>query len=82
MSSIVIRFPDGTREYVYTGRDVVAGDRIWHDGEHWTVLAVSSDDGGPQRATVELESDDLTDVLRSEKGAIELGPLHEAFAPT
>ena len=77
MSSILIRFPDGTREYRYTGQDVLAGDRIWHDGEHWRVLWVTSNDGGPQTATVELDSDDLTDVLRSEKGAIELGQLQE-----
>ncbi len=76
MSTIIIRFPDGTREHRYTGRDVVEGDRIWHDGQHWRVLAVVSNYGGPQTATVEPDSDELTDLLQSEKGAIELGPVH------
>lgn len=66
MSTIVIRFPDGTREYLYKGRDVTTGDRIWHDGEHWRVLAVSSNDGRPQTATVERDSDGLTDVSLGE----------------
>lgn len=77
MSTIIIRFPDGTREYRYTGRDVQEGDVIWHDGQEWKVLAVISNDGRPQTATVELDSDDLIDTLRSETGAIELGLLHE-----
>lgn len=77
MSTIIIRFPDGTREYRYTGRDVQEGDVIWHDGQEWKVLAVISNDGRPQTATVELDSDDLIDTLRSEKGTIELGLLHE-----
>jgi hypothetical protein len=76
LGTIFIRFPGGTRENVYTGRDVEQADRIWHDGSHWRVLAIASNDGGPQTATVELHSDGLTD-LESERGAIELGPLHE-----
>ena len=76
MSTIIIRFPDGTREYRYTGRDVEQGDVIWHDGDEWTVLAVISNDGGPQTATVELNSDGIADTLMSEKGAIQLGPVH------
>jgi hypothetical protein len=80
LSTIIIRFPDGTREYRYTGRSVEQGDVIWHDGEQWTVLAVVSNDGGPQTATVELNSDGLIDKLQSEKGAVELGPLHDLVA--
>ena len=69
MSTIIIRFPDGTREYRYSGRDVEQGDVIWHDGEEWTVLAVVTNDGGPQTATVEPNADGLKDKLQSEKGA-------------
>ena len=46
----------------------------------WTVLAVVTNDGGPQTATVEPNADGLKDKLQSEKGAIELGPLHELLA--
>ena len=77
MGTTIIRFPDGTREYRYTGRDVLEGDVIWHDGQQWKVLGVTSNDGRPQTATVELDSDDLADKLRSERGAIALEPLHE-----
>ena len=38
---------------------------------------MTSNDEGPRTATVELDSDDLTDKLRSESGAIALGPLPE-----
>ena len=44
------------------------------------VLAVVTNDGGPQTATVEPNADGLKDKLQSEKGAIELGPLHELLA--
>ena len=64
MGTIVVRFPDGSREHRYTGRDVVEGDRAWHDGEHWRVLAVVSNERGQQTATVELDSDELTDLLQ------------------
>ena len=77
MDSFIVRFPDGDREFVYPTKPLKEGDVIWHDGQEWRVLAVISNDGRPQTATVELDSDDLINTLRSEKGTIELGLLHE-----
>jgi hypothetical protein len=75
MQREICRPAPGEPEYRYTGRDVEQGDIIWHDGEHWTVLAVVSNDGGPQTASVEPNSDGLIDKLQSEKEAIELESL-------
>ena len=77
LGTIIIRFPDGAREYRYRARDVLEGDVSWHDGRQWKVLGVISNDGRPQAASVELDSDDLMNKLRSESGAIALGPLRE-----
>ena len=74
MDSVFIRFPDGTREFRYGGRDLTAGDRVWHDGKPYRVLAVVADDGGPPVVTVELDSDDLRDLLSAERGGIQLVP--------
>jgi hypothetical protein len=74
MNSVVVRFPDGTREFRYPEKGLEEGDVLWHDGQRYRVVHVS-DDGNQPVATVELESDDLGDVLQSERGAIELVPV-------
>ena len=81
LSTFIIRFPYGTREHRYGGRDVALGDRISHDGKSWTVLSVVFNYGGPQTVTVEFDSDELTDILQSEKDAIDVGPLHPSRRP-
>jgi hypothetical protein len=75
MSVIVIRFPDGSKEFRYPDRELVAGDVVWHLGRSYHVLHVASDDGGPPIVTVEPASDDLGDLLRSERGGIQLDPV-------
>lgn len=75
MCSLFIRFPDGTREFRDSGGGLKAGDRVWHDGKPYRVLAIRADDGGPPMATVELDSDDLGDLLASERGGLELVPV-------
>ena len=70
MDSLVIRFPDGTKEFRYPGRDLVEGDHVFHDGTRFRVISVSRD-GGRVMATVEADSS-FGDLLRSEEGAIRL----------
>jgi hypothetical protein len=75
MSSVVVRFPDGTREFRYPEKGLEEGDVIWHDGQRYRVVHVSFDDGNQPVATVEADSDELGDMLQSERGAIELVPV-------
>ena len=72
MDSILIRFPDGTKEFRFPGKPIVEGDTIWHDGEHWRVIKISPDGGHRDVAIVERASDDLSDLLVSEEGAVRL----------
>jgi hypothetical protein len=71
MNVIVVRFPDGSREFRYPERELEPGDVIWHAGESYRVVHVS-EDGGPPTVTVEPESDGLGDLLSSERGGIQL----------
>jgi hypothetical protein len=75
MSSVVVRFPDGSREFRFPESGLKEGDVIWHDGQRYRVVHVGSEDGEQPIATVEPESDDLGDLLQSERGAIELVPV-------
>ena len=72
MSSIIVNFPDGTREFVYPANPFNEGDVIWHDGARYRILSVGQNDGRPQIATVEPDTDDLGSVLTSEEGALRL----------
>jgi hypothetical protein len=74
MSSISIRFPDGSREFRYPERPLEVGDVLHHDGERYRVLSVSNNDDGRDRATVELIAEDLLDKLQSEEGGLRLVP--------
>lgn len=75
MNSVVVRFPDGSREFRYPERELEAGDAIWHDGQRYAVVHVGTDEHGRPVVTVELDSEALGDILRSERGAIELVPV-------
>lgn len=75
MSSVVVRFPDGSKEFRFPEKMLEAGDVVWHDGQRFRVIHVGTDPDDRPFATVEPESDGLGDVLRSERGAIELVPL-------
>jgi hypothetical protein len=77
MSSIYVRFPDGSREFVYPSRELQEGDSIWHDGTRYRILSIATNDGQPQTVIVEPEVDKLGDLLRSEEGALRLVPVTE-----
>ena len=74
MSSVSIRFRDGTREFRYPADALAVGDVISHDGDRYRVVAIALDGGGRQSITVERDSEDMKDLIRSEKGAIVLEP--------
>ena len=73
--SFAVNFPDGTKEFRYPSRPLAEGDMIWHAGVRYRVLSIVEADGRPLTVTVEPDSDDLGDVLRSEKGGLELVPV-------
>jgi hypothetical protein len=75
MDSVIVHFPDGDRELVFPAKPLKEGDTIWHDGARWRILSIAQNDGGPQTATVEPESDDLGNLLTSEEGALRLVPV-------
>jgi hypothetical protein len=75
MSSVVVRFPDGSREFRFPEKALEEGDVIWHEGQRYRVVHVGSDDGENPVVTVEPESDDIGDLLQSERGAIALVPV-------
>jgi hypothetical protein len=70
MSVFVVHFPDGSKEFRYPEREIEIGDRLSHGGVQYRVLAIGGQ--GARDVTVEPDSEDLGDVLRSEKGAFEL----------
>ena len=74
MSPFVVRFPDGSKEFRFPEKMLEAGDVIWHEGERYRVVHVTTDDGNSS-VTVELDSEDLGDLLNSERGGIQLVPI-------
>jgi len=38
VTSILIRFTDGTREFLYPSRELKEGDHVWHDGVRYRIL--------------------------------------------
>ena len=58
MSSVVVHFPDGHREFRYPGAKLTEGDVIWHEGKRYRVISTSLDDRGNAVAIVELTPDD------------------------
>lgn len=75
MDSIVVRFPDGTKEFRFPEKELTVDDVIWHDGERYRVISISLDDENRPIVVVELISDSLLDKLQSEEGAIRLVPI-------
>ena len=82
MSSIIVYFPDGTREFVYPANALNEGDSIWHDGARYRILSIVQNDGLPLKATVEPDTDGLGSLLTSEKGALRLVPVEASLART
>jgi hypothetical protein len=75
MSSVVVHFPDGSREFRFPQEPLKEGDIIWHAGERYRVVHVTTDDGDNPAVTVEPASEDLGDLLSSERGGIQLVPV-------
>jgi hypothetical protein len=75
MSSVVVHFPDGSREFRYPTEPLKEGDIIWHEGTTYRVLSVTDDESGRPAVTVEPDSEDLGDLLDSERGGIQLVPV-------
>jgi hypothetical protein len=71
---VIVHFPDGSREFRYPSRLLEHGDVLSYDGDRYRVVDVMTD-GDRHSVRVELDSDDLGDLLRSERGAIELEPV-------
>jgi anti-anti-sigma factor len=73
--SLIVYFPDGTKEFPYPLQPLAEGDVVWHDGERYRVLSVLQEDGRPLTVTVEPDSEKLGDIFRSERGGLRLVPL-------
>jgi hypothetical protein len=71
MGSMVVRFPDGSKEFRYPEKMLVEGDVVWHDGERFRVISVNMDEKDSAVVIVEAYSS-IGDMLRSEEGAIHL----------
>jgi hypothetical protein len=71
VSSMVVNFPDGSKEFLYPSRELKEGDAVWHNGVRFRVLSIVQNDGRPLTVTVESVSDELGD-LRSEEGGLVL----------
>ena len=71
---VVLRFPDGTKEFRYPGKDLEEGDVVWHDGRRYRVVGASTDEMDRQIVLVEADSDSPGDLLSSERGGIQLVP--------
>lgn len=72
MSGFIVHFPDGSKEFRYPARPLEEGDVVWHEGARYRVLAVTEEDGRQATVTVEPDSDDVTDLLTSERGSLVL----------
>jgi len=75
MSALVVHFPDGNREFRYPSEPPEEGDVIWHEGQRYRVIHVATEDGNMGSVTVELDSEDIGDLLKSERGGLVLVPL-------
>jgi len=75
MPALIVRFPDGTREFRYPDRPLEVGDAIWHDNVRYHVISVTEDHEGDQlTVTVEPDPESIGDLLSSEEGALVLVP--------
>ena len=71
MPSVIVHFPDGSKEFRYPENGLSEGDVIAHAGTRYRVVSVKAD-GERHSVTVVASDPDLTDLLRSEEGAVEL----------
>lgn len=69
---LIVRFPDGTREFRYPEQMPVVGGVVSHEGETFRVVSIDMD-GDHASMTVEPDLD-IGDLLLSEEGSIRLEP--------
>jgi hypothetical protein len=70
---LVVRFPDGSKEFRYPETLPEEGGVIWHDGERYRVVNITVDD---DQASMIVEADSgIGDLLQSEEGGVRLEPL-------
>ena len=75
MPALIVRFPDGSREFRYPERPLEVGDAIWHDNVRYHVVSLSENGEGEQiTVTVEPDPESIIDLLSSEEGALVLVP--------
>ena len=72
---VVIHFPNGSREFQYPPEELKEGDVIWHEGQRYRVTHATTDEGDNPSVTVELDSEDIGDLLGSERGGLILVPV-------
>ena len=72
MSSITIRFPDGSREFRYPAKPLSVGDVLYHENVPYRVISLTDNGEGRDFAVVEPVSDGLGVLLQSEEGAVHL----------
>ena len=76
MASVVVRFPDGTKEFRFPETMLEENDVIWHAGQRFRVISVNTD--GAEQAVVTVEPDSgIGGVLRSEDGVTRVTLLDE-----
>ena len=75
MPALIVRVPDGSKEFLYPGRPLEVGDPLWHDGARYHVVAISENGNGDLTLTVEPDTESIGDLLSSEEGALVLVPV-------
>jgi hypothetical protein len=78
MPSVIVHFPDGSKEFRYPENGLEEGDVISHAGSRFRVVSVNVDGDRQSVTVVAANPDDLTDLLTSEEGSIELQLLEPA----
>ena len=74
MPALIVRFPDGSKEFRYSARPLEVGDAIWHSSTPYHVVSVEDADGEQLAVTVEPDPESIGDLLMSEEGALVLVP--------
>jgi hypothetical protein len=71
MPSVIVHFPDGSKEFRYPENGLEEGDVISHAGSRFRVVSVKVD-GERHTVNVVGENPELMDLLTSEEGSIAL----------
>ena len=70
---LVVRFPDGSKEFRYPETLPEEGGVIWHDGDRYRVVNITVND---DQASMVVEADSgIGDLLQSEEGGVRLEPI-------